>query len=123
MRYFLLIILTLLTIFESCYYDNEEDLYPVFQQSCDTTNVSFENSIKPILEVNCFACHSNANAAAFGNNLAIENYQDVVNLQQPIIGAIKHEPPYSPMPKSGNKLSDCLIRQFEIWIENDFPQN
>lgn len=123
MKYFLFTTSLFLIFFGSCYYDNEEDLYPELQQNCDTTNVSFENTIKPMLAANCFACHSNANAANFGSNLAIEDYQDVVNLQQPVIGAIKHESPYSPMPKNGSKLSNCLIRQFEIWIENGFPQN
>lgn len=123
MKYLLFITFLFLIIFGSCYYDNEEDLYPELQQDCDTTIVNFEKTIKPMLAANCLACHSNANAASFGNNLAIEDYQDVLNLQQSIIGSIKHESPYSPMPKNGNKLNNCLIRQFEIWIENDFPQN
>ena len=122
MKYLLFLTTILLTIFGSCYYDNEEDLYPELEQECDTVNVNFIGTVEPMLAANCLACHSNANAATFGNNLAIEDYQDVVNLQQAILGAIKHEPPYSPMPKNGNKLNNCLIRQFEIWIENDFPQ-
>lgn len=123
MKYFALITPLFLAIITSCYYDNEEDLYPDLQKECDTTDVNFLNTIEPILATNCFACHSNENAASFGNNLAIEDYQDVVNLQQAIIGSIKHEPSYSPMPKNGSKLNDCLIRQFEVWIENDFPNN
>lgn len=122
MKYLLLITILFFAIFGSCYYDNEEDLFPDLEQECDTADINFIGTIEPMLAGNCLSCHSNSNAPNFGNNLAIEDYQDVVNLQQAILGAIKHEPPYSPMPKNGNKLNNCLIRQFEIWVENDFPQ-
>jgi len=52
-------------MFGSCYYDNEENLYPELQQDCDTSNINFAGGIQPMLAANCFSCHSNANAATF----------------------------------------------------------
>lgn len=119
-----IIVLASITIlmFSHCYYDSAENLYPELPGDCDTSNVSFELTIRPLLSANCWACHSDATAAAFGNNLALENYTDVINLQSAVLGAISHQPPFSPMPKNGSKLNSCLIRQFEIWIETGSPQ-
>jgi mono/diheme cytochrome c family protein len=107
----------------SCYYDNEEALYPSYNSTCDTTNVTYSGTIAPILSSNCLSCHSNANAASFGNNIRLENYADVVSRAPAIEGSIKHTGNYSPMPKNGGKLKDCSITQFDIWVKNGMPNN
>ena len=109
----------------SCYYDSEEQLYPAVAQagSCDTAQVTFSSTVSPILQNNCWSCHSNATAGSFGSNIKLEDYPDVKNHIQAVAGSINHSSNYSPMPKSGNKLSDCLIRKVEIWMENGTPDN
>jgi hypothetical protein len=107
----------------TCYYDNEEYLYPELNTACDTASVTFTGTISVMLDNKCLSCHSNSTAANFGNNIHLENYADVKTQSQAVVGSIKHESGYSPMPKSGAKLDECLIRQFEIWINNGSPNN
>ena len=39
-----------------CYYDVEEDLYPV--DNCVTTNMSYATDIVPICQTNCYIYHA-----------------------------------------------------------------
>lgn len=110
-----------LIFFASCYYDNEEALYPGYNTACDTANVTYSTTIAPILSNNCLSCHSNASAGTLGNNLRLENYADVMANATAVAGSIKHSGSYSPMPKNGGKLKDCSIKQFDIWIRKGMP--
>jgi hypothetical protein len=114
---------TILLISLSCYYDNEEALYPSLNSSCDTISVTFSGKIKPILANSCLSCHSNATAAAAGANIRLEDYTDVKPRTTAIAGSIKHTGTYSPMPKNGGKLNSCPITQFDIWMKNGAPDN
>ncbi len=117
------IFLILIMLGTACYYDSEEDLYPRLQQACDTSQVTFSGSIVPMLDNHCWACHSNASAPAFGNNIALEDYADVAAATEAVMGAIRHESPWSPMPKNSAKLDACLISQFEIWVRDGAIEN
>ena len=120
----LITIITFAAVFfatASCYYDNEEALYPSLI-SCDTTAVTFSGKIAPILANNCLFCHSNAKAAFAGNNIRLQVYDDVLARTTAISGSIKHTGTYSRMPKNGGKLNDCSISLFDIWIR-DGAQN
>ena len=112
-----------LTMFVSCYYDNEEALYPSFNTTCDTTNVTFSVTIVSVLNNNCYSCHSNATATSTGSNIPLENYADVVTMSARIIGSVKHIGSFSPMPKNGGKLKACSINQLDIWIRNGMLNN
>jgi len=110
-----------LLFFFSCYYDNEEALYPDIIP-CDSINVTFTGSITPILKNNC-SCHSNKNAVKVGNKTFLENYNDVSANINLILPAIKHEPKHVPMPNSGGKINDCYIKSFERWKKLGMPNN
>lgn len=89
---------------------------------CDTTTVTFTKSIVPVLELNCIGCHSNVDPQG---KITLEGYQNVKKLVDngKFIGAIKHLPNFVPMPDNNMKLSDCNLRQLEIWISNGAPNN
>jgi hypothetical protein len=123
MRSLLLLIVITMALLASCYYDNEEALYPSYSSACDTSNVTYSGTIVPIMSSNCLSCHSNASAASFGNNIRLEDYADVVSRAPAIAGSIKHTGSYSPMPKNGGKLKDCSIKQFDIWVRKGMPNN
>jgi hypothetical protein len=114
---------TILSFAVSCYYDNEEALYPSLASSCDTINVTFRGKIVPLLANNCLSCHSNASAASAGNNIRLENYTDVKSRTTAIAGSLKYSGTYSPMPKNGGKLNSCLISQFDIWVRDGAADN
>jgi hypothetical protein len=120
--YFITIV-TIIIAVSSCFYDNEEALYPSLNATCDTTNVTYSGKVVPILANNCLSCHSNATAASAGGNIALENFADVSSQAASISAAINHTGPLSPMPKNGSKLKACLISTFDIWVRNGKPNN
>ena len=118
------LITTIISLFfGSCYYDNEEALYPSIDSTCDTTFVTFSGTIVPIMSNNCYSCHSNNTAASSGNNIRLENYSDVVANSSRVTPAIKHTGSVSPMPKNGSKISSCSITQWDIWVRNGMVNN
>jgi cytochrome c5 len=120
----LFISLTIITIFSffivSCYYDNEEALYPSLSNSCDTTNVTYSGTIVPILNNTCMGCHS---AAATGGSILLNTYDEVVARAPRITGSIKQLSGYSAMPKGGGKISSCSITQWDIWVRKGMLNN
>jgi cytochrome c5 len=103
----------------SCYKDNEEDLYA---NDCETTNVSFNTTIKPIFNANCVSCHIGAGASA-GIRLSSHSEVSAAVDGGRLMGAIKHQSGFSAMPPSGPKLTDCQISQIEAWIAQGKPNN
>ena len=106
---------------QSCYYDNVEELYPN-PPECDTTNVSYGEDVWPIINNNCTACHS---GGAPQGNVSLEDYDDLVVAANngSLLGTIKHEDGWSPMPKGGLMLPDCNIAQIEKWVNDGTPNN
>lgn len=105
----------------SCYRDNEEDLYGN-TQTCDTTNFTYNSRIQGIIANNCLTgCHSQQAGSA---GIILEGY---VNLKNEVMGgqvmcSIRHEG-CSPMPKNSPKLSNCDIDALQQWIDNGYPEN
>ncbi|MDD3637107.1 MAG: hypothetical protein PHN50_05905 [Bacteroidales bacterium] len=106
----------------SCYKDNEEELYPEAGNTCQTENISFSEDIFPIVNNNCMSCHTGAGASG---GLLLENYTHIsdATVNGRLLGAIKHEPGFPAMPQSGNKLTDCQIKQFEAWVQQGALDN
>ena len=119
----ILLILGLGIILGSCYYDNEEALFPSLPGSCDTTLVSYATDIVPIISDYCLLCHSNQAAASLGSNIKLEDYPDFASSAERVLGSVKHESSYSPMPKGGGKLNACQIDKLEAWINQGKNNN
>jgi len=120
MKYFLAGVF-LVFLLPSCYYDNEEDLYPDAGQ-CDTTNVTYTTAIAPVMEANCNSCH---NAVTANAGVITDNYTDlkVVADNGQLWGAVNHEQGYSPMPKNQAQLPDCELSKIRIWLDEGAPDN
>ena len=114
-------ILILLSVgITSCYYDVEEEIYGT--TNCSDQNMSYQNDIIPILSENCYQCHSAQNN--FGN-VTLEGHNRLlqyVNSGQ-LLGAIKHDSGYSPMPKNASMLLECQIEKIESWINEGSMNN
>lgn len=102
-----------------CQYDNEEELYGG-SDNCDTSNVTYSQTVKPILTNNCYSCHSASNANSFGEGINLETYSELITVANNgrLLGAIEHSSGYDPMPLGGNKLDDCTIEKIKAWINN-----
>jgi len=113
----IIILLVISTTFlQSCYYDNEEELYPVVGD-CDTTNVTYSNTIAIIMEESCNSCH---NTGFPQGNIITDNY-DVVKViadNGKLWGAVNHEGGFAPMPKNLPKLNDCDLKKIKTWIDD-----
>ncbi|HAN38476.1 MAG TPA: hypothetical protein DCQ29_06195 [Chitinophagaceae bacterium] len=85
--------------------------------ACDTTSFTFSGAVNTILTNNCIGCHNAATAPTSGGvNLSTYAGVRVVALNGKLLGSIEHRSGFSPMPKGGNKLSDCNIIQIRKWI-------
>lgn len=103
---------------------------------CNTSNMSYEFNIKPILKNNCYTCHSNGNTAgSYGilldsyDNLVTRGWVNPFNADKSIlVGDIEHWPPdstynYVPMPYMKHKLDTCSINQIVAWINQGALNN
>lgn len=117
-------LILLMAVISGCYYDTEERLYPKISSPCDDTVVTFSSTVTTILH-SCQTCHSNSNATSSGGGVKLENYADVVKLVNSgkLMGSIRHDNGYIPMPQGGGKLSDCEISQLQKWVDNKTPNN
>ena len=104
----------------SCVYNNEEELYP--SEMCDTTNVTYHSTIAPIIEQFCFECHDDA---AVISGIPLEGYANLKAkvVDGRLVGAIRHDVGFSPMPKDRPSLPECDILKIEKWISNGAPDN
>jgi len=100
----------------SCYYDNEEELYPQ-PIECDTSNVTYSSSIAPIMSNSCNDCHGGVAPAA---GIETDTYEGLKIIADDgrLRGVVNHESGYSPMPKDRPKLNDCDLTKIGIWLDN-----
>lgn len=103
-----------------CYYDSEEDLYPSL--SCDTVDVTYSADILPIIQSACYSCHDDANN--FGG-ISVEGHAKLQTfaLNGALLGTIKREAGWSPMPKNQGPLPDCEIEKIEVWVLDGAKDN
>jgi hypothetical protein len=106
---------------QACYWDNEEELYPVVGD-CDTTNVTYSGTVAVILDASCVSCHNSTFAQA---GVVVDNYDDlkVVVDNGRFWGAINHEDGYSPMPQNLPKLNECDLKKIRTWIDEGAMDN
>jgi hypothetical protein len=117
----LLIMLTSLS-FYSCYYDKADVLYPGSNVPCDTTAISYNLKVVPLLRQQCYFCHGPVSP---GGNILLGTYADdkVVALNGRLYGTISHANGFSPMPKGMAPMSSCQIGTIKKWIDAGIPNN
>jgi len=112
-----------LSLFQSCYYDVEDELYPS-SAICDTTDVTYSGFVVQTLESFCYTCHSQA-AGPSNGNVILEGYNSlkVYADNGKLVGSISHSSGFSSMPQGGSKLSDCTISKISAWVDMGAPNN
>ncbi len=106
-----------LFMFSSCYYDNEQDLYPE-GSNCDVSNVDYQSTIKPIFELKCATAGCHVSGTGRKNLSTDSGIQDIVNdgrLEDRVL-IRKDMPPSMP-------LSSCEIAYIKKWLEMGAPMN
>lgn len=89
---------------------------------CDTTNVTYNGTIKPLFQSKCNGCHSGSSP---DGNLDLSQYSvsNTIALDGRLAGSVQHLTSYSAMPPSGGMLPNCEIDQILIWIQDGAPNN
>jgi hypothetical protein len=120
-NYFIFSLLTLIALsFSSCYYDNEEELYPSVI-TCDTITVTYSKSVLPILTASCNGCHSSPSGQG---GIILDTYAKASQYANSglLYGVISHTSGL-PMPKGGAKIDDCSIAKIKKWAAAGAPNN
>ena len=116
-------------VLSSCWYNRKwDDLHPVppVPLVCNDTlgiTMSYSLHIAPLIQTNCgtssVGCHKvsspNGDLTTYGG---VKLYSQTGQL----LGAIKHQSPYNPMPQGAPKLSDCQIAVVAKWIQQGYAQ-
>ena len=89
---------------------------------CNTEQVTFSGVVRPILQNTCVGCHSGS-APSGGINLSTHAGVAAVAQNGRLLGSIRREVGYSPMPQGGAPLSDCYIQQIAAWVDAGAPNN
>jgi hypothetical protein len=106
-----------------CRYDKQLDIPCVIADS-----VHFKSFVLPILIQNCSfsGCHAGNNPP---NGVFLDTYQHVkdqlllVNNTPKLLGVIRHDPGFDPMPQGRPPLDLCTITKIEKWIAEGAKQN
>jgi hypothetical protein len=89
--------------------------------TCDTINpVTYSGTIWPIINTACTGCHS---GSAPSGNVLLDSYNHIATVAASglLLNSLKGSG-VTKMP-SGGSLSACVIREFEIWINNGYLNN
>ena len=90
--------------------------------TCDTLNVTYSGTIRPVIQARCQGCHSGATPQG-GLDLSSWSVLNSVAQDGRLEGAIRHLPGFTAMPRNAPALPDCRVRQFMLWIESGSPNN
>ncbi|MCB9262274.1 MAG: hypothetical protein H6607_07865 [Flavobacteriales bacterium] len=114
------------SVFYSCYYDVEQELYPTNSTSCDTSNITYSVTIKGILLNNaCMGCHNQTVFASSGGNVNLDGYSNVKSYidNGKLLSSIVQDGKASFMPKGGAKMGACSLLKVQTWINAGAPNN
>jgi len=111
-------------ILSSCYYDNEEYLYPPSGQKvfCDSLSPTYNTNIATIFVdngCNNYNCHSSASHP--NTDVITDNYDDLIANIDKVWNSINFIGSH-PMPKYGGKLSDCDLAKIRQWRNLGMPR-
>ena len=95
----------------------EEELY----SGCDTSGVSYANTVLPMLQSNgCLGCH--AAPASGGAGIILDNYNSLVSVVQDnnrfITGADR-----MPPGSATGVLTECDMTKLRTWVNAGAPNN
>lgn len=100
---------------------NDGALNSSCESGCDTNAVTFSFIVNPIIQNNCLGCHSGSSPSG-GVNLSGYTNVNTVAVNGKLLGVVKKQSGYPLMPPSGS-LSDCSIRQIELWVQDGAQNN
>lgn len=95
---------------------------PATGNACNTDNVSFSMTVRPVIVNTCQGCHSGSAPSGGVNLSTYENIKAVAQSGR-LLGAISWQSGFVQMPQGGSKLPPCTIDQIASWINAGAPNN
>ena len=89
---------------------------------CDTSNVTYSSSVKPILDLRCMGCHSGGAPQA---DILLTGYDETafVAADGKLLAVITHQAGVTPMPYNLPPLPDCEISKIRTWVREGYQNN
>lgn len=89
---------------------------------CDSTNVSFQKTVLPLLIQNCSRCHS---SSIHTHDIILDDYPHVRAFAKEgsLYGSVLQNGEYAPMPYDAPKLDDCTIAIIRNWVKEGIKDN
>ncbi|RYY99847.1 MAG: hypothetical protein EOO11_03650 [Chitinophagaceae bacterium] len=107
----------------SCYYDIEEELYPLTATCADSSAATYSATIAPLLTTyGCTGCHGSqgpSGGVTLSNWAAVKSRVDDGRL----LGAVTHATGFAPMPQGAAKMSPCDLQKIKTWAAAGAPDN
>lgn len=136
-HFFLLLIPAASWLLGGCASENLEDLTgSTVTPTCDTTAVTYNGVVKPIIAANCQSCHfagGSGSTTTPGDTRDFTKYADLrdqalktVGGESLLVAAVSHSSrlaAFQWMPQSSPKLSDCNIAKIRTWVRAGAPNN
>lgn len=82
---------------------------------CNTSNVTYTNTIAPLMATWCSGCHGATDPSA-GIDLSNRTVVEAQARSGALVGTITHTTGFAKMPPSGPKMDDYSISQVKAWI-------
>jgi hypothetical protein len=83
--------------------------------NCVTDNVTYNATVKPILQKYCTGCHFGS--APSGNiSYATYNATQPTAMSGSLVGSIEHASGYVPMPENASKIPACDVEKIRQWV-------
>lgn len=91
-------------------------------EGCDTTNVSFQDDVFPIVSLYCTSCHSGSDP---DGGVLLTNYSNISSeaVSGTMLDAINWTGSIEPMPYQADQLPECYINLIQIWVDNGALDN
>lgn len=123
---FLFFSIIIVVLFNACYYDKADIVYPFSASTlCDTAQITYASHVAILLQTNCNNCHGASTANSIGGGINLSTYSNV----QPYISngslmnSILQNGKAAPMPKNAYKLNTCSIATIQAWINKGALNN
>lgn len=89
---------------------------------CDTSSVTFSETVWPIVDAYCTGCHDATLPSA---GLSLLNYDDVAFVAEngSLMSSLNGSDGYVLMPSGSSALPDCLIDLIQTWVDDGYPDN
>lgn len=97
-----------------CVWHVETELYPT-PVPCDTTTVTFQEHVLPIIENNCIDCHSGTSPSA-GLDLSNPTTLSAFGLNGSLSDRIQRDPADPLLMPPNGPLNDCNQLILQAWI-------